>query len=302
MRKLLLFVAIFSICQPAHVQETIPLYDKVPNSKPSENREKSEMLGGHLHISKVSVPAMTMYPAVGATGRTTAIIICPGGGYGILATGHEGIDEARLFNQWGITAFVLKYRLPDDSIMPDKSIGPLQDAQRAIQLVRENADKWNIDRSRIGIMGFSAGGHLAASASTHFNRPVIGNPHDISLRPDFSVLIYPVISFTDSIGHEGSRTNLIGKNPTPALIRYWSNESQVTPITPPAFLVHATDDNVVKVDNSIQYYMALVHNKVAAELHVYQRGGHGFGLNNRTTEDQWSERLRNWLILNKYIP
>ena len=153
-----------------------------------------------------------MYTPAAVNERKAAVIICPGGGYARLAASHEGSDVAKTFNEWGITAFVLKYRLPDDTIMIDKSIGPLQDAQRAIQLVRENAAKWNIDPSKIGIMGFSAGGHLAATASTHFSKAVIDNPYNISLRPDFSILGYPVISFTDSLAHMGSRNNLIGKN------------------------------------------------------------------------------------------
>ena len=285
----------------APAQTVIPLYEKIPNSKPSANKEKSVVTDGILRISNVSVPTITMYTASSETQGVTAIIICPGGGYGILAASHEGADVAKLFTQWGITAFVLKYRLPDDSIMIDKTIGPLQDAQRAIQLIRENAVKWNIDPNKIGIMGFSAGGHLAATASTHFNKAVIDNPNNISLRPDFSILAYPVISFTDSLGHIGSRNNLIGKNPSPQKIKEYSNELQVTSQTPPAFLVHASDDNGVKPANSISYYEALLKNNVSAELHLYQKGGHGFGLNNKTTNDKWTERLKNWLQSNKYL-
>jgi acetyl esterase/lipase len=282
-------------------QVIIPLYEKVPNSKPSVNREKSVTTDGILRISNVSVPTLSMYTASSEAPGGTAVIICPGGGYGILAASHEGSDVAKLFTQWGITAFVLKYRLPDDSIMIDKSIGPLQDAQRAIQLLRENADKWNIDPHKIGIMGFSAGGHLAATASTHFNKAVIDNPNNISLRPDFSILAYPVISLTDSLAHIGSRNNLIGKNLSPEKIKEYSNELQVTNQTPPAFLVHASDDKAVKPGNSISYYEALLKNNVSAELHLYQKGGHGFGLNNKTTDDKWMERLKNWLRSNKYL-
>jgi acetyl esterase/lipase len=282
-------------------QVIIPLYDKIPNSRPSADKEKSVVADGILRISKVSVPSLAMYTAASQNDKKTAVIICPGGGYGILAASHEGSDVARLFNEWGITAFVLKYRLPDDSIMMDKTIGPLQDAQRALQLVRENAGKWNIDPSKIGIMGFSAGGHLAATASTHFSKAVIDNPNKISLRPDFSILAYPVISFTDSLGHIGSRNNLIGKDPSPEKIKEYSNEMQVTAQTPPAFLVHASDDKGVKPGNSISYYEALLKNNVSAELHLYQKGGHGFGLNNKTTADKWSERLKNWLLSNGYL-
>jgi acetyl esterase/lipase len=242
-----------------------------------------------------------MYKAEHPSAQRSAVIICPGGGYGILAASHEGSDVAQVFNNWGITAFVLKYRLPDDSIMINKETGPLQDAQRALQLVRQNAKLWNIDPAKIGIMGFSAGGHLAATASTHFNKPVIDNPDNISLRPDFSLLIYPVISFTDSLTHMGSRNNLIGKNPSPEKIKEYSNELLVNEQTPPAFLVHAIDDGAVKKGNSIQYYDALQRNKVPAEIKLYQQGGHGFGMNNKTTSDSWMERLKNWLLVNQYL-
>lgn len=287
--------------EPLPAQVIIPLYEKIPNSKPSADKETRVITGGILRISKVSVPSLTMYKPSAATGKTTAVIICPGGGYTILAASHEASDVAEEFARWGITAFVLKYRLPDDAIMINKEIGPLQDAQRAIQLVRQNAEQWNIDTARIGIMGFSAGGHLAATASTHFNKPVIDNPAHISLRPDFSLLIYPVISFTDSLAHIGSRNNLIGKNATPEKIKEYSNEMWVTAQTPPAFLVHAKDDKGVKVANSIQYYEALRSNKVAAELRLYEQGGHGFGMNNKTTTDSWMERLKTWLQGNKYL-
>jgi acetyl esterase/lipase len=219
----------------------------------------------------------------------------------MVAAGHEGIDIAKVFNEWGVVAFVVKYRLPDDAIMIDKSIGPLQDAQRAIQLVRQNAEAWKVDPDRIGIMGFSAGGHLASTASTHFDKAVIDNPGKISLRPDFSILIYPVISFTDSIAHKGSRNNLIGKDPSAEKIREYSSELQVTPKTPPAFLVHAKDDNGVKYENSVRYYEALIKNNVTAELKLYDHGGHGFGLHNSTTTDKWMDHLKTWLNANRFI-
>ena len=282
-------------------QLTIQLYDKIPNSKPAANNEKAETKDGILRIWDVSVPSITMYKPLYPSEKKTAVIICPGGGYGILAAGHEGSDVARVFNSWGITAFVLKYRLPDDSIMVNKEIGPLQDAQRALQLVRQNAKLWNLDPNKIGIMGFSAGGHLAATVSTHFNKKVIDNPGKISLRPDFSLLIYPVISFTDSLTHTGSRNNLIGKNPTAEKIKEYSNELLVNEQTPAAFLVHSKDDDAVKSENSVQYYEALVRNKVPAELKLYEHGGHGFGMNNKTTSDSWIDRLKKWLQVNQFL-
>lgn len=286
-----------------HAQELIPLYNgAIPNSKPSSNKERSEMgKDDILRISQVSVPAITLYKPEKNRDKTAAVIICPGGGYKILAASHEGEDIARELNKWGITAFVLKYRIPNDTIMPDKSIGPLQDAQRAIQMVRENAEKWNIDPAKIGIMGFSAGGHLAASASTRFNETLIPNPGNISLRPDFSVLIYPVISFMDGITHKGSRENLLGKNPDTKTLEKYSNELQVTQQSPPAFLVHAGDDASVPVANSISYYEALLKFKIYSSLIVYPRGGHGFGMNNKTIADKWMDNLKNWMHAGKIL-
>lgn len=286
---------------PSPAQVSIPLYETIPNSKPAVNKEKSDTADGIQRITHVSIPTLTIYRPTVNYANATAVVICPGGGYGMVAAGHEGSDIAKVFNEWGIVAFVVKYRLPDETIMIDKTIGPLQDAQRAIQLVRQNAATWNVDPAKIGIMGFSAGGHLASTASTHFDNPVIGNPGNISLRPDFSILVYPVISFKDSIAHKGSRNNLIGKNPSAEKIKEYSNELQVTAKTPPAFLVHAKNDNGVKFENSVRYYEALIKNKVPAELRLYEHGGHGFGLNNPTTTDKWMERLKTWLKTNRYF-
>jgi acetyl esterase/lipase len=302
MKKLVGIIAGFlSMNSLLLAQTVLPLYDKVPNSKPSLSKEKSVVTDGILRISKVSEPTITMYQPTGNVVRNTTVIICPGGGYGILAASHEGSDVAKVLNEWGITAFVLKYRLPDDSMMFDLSIGPLQDVQRAIQLVRENATTWELDPDKIGVMGFSAGGHLAATASTKFNEPVIDNPKAASLRPDFSILAYPVISFTDSLTHMGSRNNLIGKEPTVQKINAFSNELLVTAHTPPAFLVHASDDKAVKVGNSIRYYEALIKNNVSVEMHLYKNGGHGFGMNNKTTSDSWMERLKNWMMASNFL-
>ena len=302
MGKRLLFIVVLTLLQlMIYAQDTISLYSRVPNSKPSSKRLKVEMLANGPRVAQVTDPIITVFPAPASNTAVPAIIICPGGGYTRLAVGHEGIDVAKEFNKWGITAFVLQYRLPDDSIMIDNKIGPLQDAQRAIQLVRERAKSWNIDPDRVGIMGFSAGGHLASTLSTHFSQAVIDNPANISLRPDFSILIYPVISFHDSLAHGGSKGNLIGKNPSAADVKNYSNELQVNANTPPAFLVHASDDKTVPPDNSIVYYQALIKNKVKGEMHIYQQGGHGFGMNNTTTSDKWTERLRAWLVASKLL-
>jgi len=300
MKKIKGIIGICLLAQSLAAQELLPLYEQVPGSKPSATRETSDTTNGILRIRNVSEPTLAIYRPPAGTGNGTAVIICPGGGYALLAASHEGSDVAKLFTSWGITAFVLKYRLPSDAIMVDKTIGPLQDAQRALQLLRQKAAAWGIDPSRIGIMGFSAGGHLAATASTHFSTPVIAK-EGISLRPDFSILIYPVISLTDSLMHKGSRDNLLGSDLSPARINAYSNEKQVNGDTPPAFLVHAGDDKTVPAGNSIAYYEALLRNKVPAELHLYQNGGHGFGMNNKTTADQWTERLRNWLKANNLL-
>jgi len=281
----------------ANAQEVLPLYKTIPNSKPAPDKEKI----AKGRVSAVSVPTLTLYKPKVLNPQHSAVIICPGGGYGMLAVGHEGEDVAKALNDLGVTAFVLKYRLPNDSIMKDKSIGPLQDAQRALQIVRERAAEWNIDTSKIGIMGFSAGGHLAATASTHFDKEVIDNPKHTSLRPDFSVLIYPVISFSDELTHMGSRNNLISKSPAPEMVKLYSNELQVTKQTPPAFLVHSADDRAVPVGNSIKYYEALIKNGVLSEMLLYPNGGHGYGMNNKTTQDKWMDNLKTWLQAGKFL-
>ncbi|MDP3470120.1 MAG: alpha/beta hydrolase [Daejeonella sp.] len=295
-KTILCSIILFNI-NTVNAQKIIPLYNaEIPNSKAAPNKEKSEVgKDGILRISNVSIPTLSIYSPDKSSDKGTAVIICPGGGYKILAASHEGEDVAKELNKWGITAFVLKYRIPNDTIMPDKSTGPLQDAQRAIQLVRERAEEWNIDPQKIGIMGFSAGGHLAASASTRFNEILIENPKNTSLRPDFSILIYPVISFMDGITHRGSRENLMGKNPDPRVLKKYSNELTAGPQTPPAFLVHAGDDASVPVKNSIVYYEALLKHKIYSHMIIYPNGGHGFGMKNKTSTVQWMNQLKDWI-------
>jgi len=289
---LLLFVA--GATRGQTVSE-MPLYaDVVPGSKPSPVKEQVIFMNGTVRISSVIAPTLTRYMPVKPNG--ISVIICPGGGYGRLAIDHEGVEVARAFNEQGITAFVLKYRLPNDSIMLDKTTGPLQDAQQAIRTVRKQALAWGLKPNKIGIMGFSAGGHLASTAATHFNLMADASVTDtVSVRPDFAILIYPVISFNDSIAHKGSKANLISKNPSAEMTKLYSNELQVTNNCPPSFLVHAGDDGTVPVENSIRYYQACISNKVPAEMHLYPRGGHGFGLHNKSTGDKWFDRLLNWI-------
>jgi acetyl esterase/lipase len=277
-------------------QEILPLYKgEIPGNKKVADKESSVTEDGILRISNISVPTLQVFLPDPAKATGAAIVICPGGGYWINAYGHEGVDVAKRLNEAGIAAFVLKYRIPDDAVNLNKATAPLQDAQQAIKLVRDNATKWKIDGKRVGILGFSAGGHLASTAGTHFEKSYIENASNTSLRPDFLVLVYPVISFDKSIGHLGSRDKLLGNNPDDSLVKLFSNELQVTDKTPPTFLVHATDDGGVSVLNSVRFYEALLQHKVPAEMHIYQNGGHGFGLNNKTTTDSWIERCLNWL-------
>lgn len=296
MKNVLLIISLFLAAKSfAQTHQEMPLYKNgVPNSIAAPNRENLTFRDNVLRFAKVSVPSLTMFKPVQPNGR--AVIICPGGSYSILAFDKEGTRVAEEMNKWGVTAFVLKYRLPDDTTMVDRSVAPLQDAQQAIRLVRSNAKPWGINANQIGIMGFSAGGHLAASATTHFDyKADAANTDTTSARPDFSILIYPVISFDSAITHKGSRNNLIGAKATAEKTIFFSNELQVTKNTPPTFLVQAGDDGTVPVENSIRFYQACIKNKVLVEMHLYPRGGHGFGMNNKTTDDNWLERLKNWM-------
>ena len=268
--------------QPAPPPETILLW---PAGAP-----------GAVGNEEVDQPALALYPAKGPKPTRAAVVVCPGGGYAHLAIDHEGYQVARWFNSIGVSAFVLRYRLGMRYHHPSQ----LQDVQRALRYVRGHSDEWDVDPQRIGVMGFSAGGHLASTAGTHFDP---GNPESpdplerLSSRPDFMILIYPVISLTTEYTHKGSRVHLLGENPDPALVELLSNEKQVTAETPPTFLIHADDDTVVPPQNSILFYLALKRAGVGAEMHIFRRGGHGFGL---APQDAilgaWPGLLRNWLL------
>jgi acetyl esterase/lipase len=299
MIKTFFFTVLLNLATLINAQQEIPLYAEVPNSREAPNQEEI-VLNPEVDtlIYKVSVPSLTIYlPSKGSVG--SAVIICPGGGYHVLLINREGRKIARAFNKYGVAAFVLKYRLPDDRVMIDKSIGPLQDAQRAIQIIRQRAGEWHIDPQKIGIMGFSAGGHLAATAGTHFEHSLIDNKMGTSLRPDFMILIYPVISFTDSIGHIGSRENLLGKSPTLEQIQFFSNEKQVSKSTPPAFITHGGDDSVVPIANSLSFYNQLRKNSIPAELHVYSSGEHGYL--KQPPFEEWFGRCCYWMKSNGWL-
>lgn len=274
-------------------QKVIKLYpEKSPNQKvntsesDSSNQEKSI-------FSRISNPTLTLYPGNKTSAKKAAVIICAGGGYAQLHIKREGYAIAEAFNKAGIAAYVLKYRLPDDRTNINKSIAPLQDAQQAIKIVRDSAEKWNIDPHKIGIMGFSAGGHLAASLGSHYNDVLINNTSKTNLRPDFMLLIYPVISFRELFGHIGSRDNLLGKSPSGESVDYFSNELHVNKQTPATFLVHAGDDKIVNVANSVKYYEELQKSNVVADLHIYSKGGHGFSI--VPAFDEWFGRCILWL-------
>ncbi len=221
-------------------------------------------------------PTLAVFPAPADTATGAAVIVCPGGGYGGLAIDYEGYEVAQMFNRNGVSAFVLRYR-----VAPWRHPAPLNDAQRAVRIVRSRAAEWGIRPDRIGMLGFSAGGHLVSTAGTHFDNgtPDAKEPVDrVGCRPDFLFLIYPVITFKSPVGHAGSGKNLLGENPDPALVDLLANDEQVTPQTPPSFLVHSYADSAVPAENSIQFYLALRRAGVPAEMHLYEKGEHGYGM------------------------
>jgi acetyl esterase/lipase len=242
-----------------------------------------------------------IYPAPEEKRTGAMVVVCPGGGYGVLATDHEGQQVARWFNTIGVSAAVVKYRLGPKYHHP----APLNDAQRAIRYVRAHADELKIDPHRVGIMGFSAGGHLASTVSTHFDAGDAASSDPLakqSSRPDFAVLCYPVISLKSSFGHKGSLRNLLGDNPDPMLVESLSNETQVTKETPPTFIFHTGEDKGVPVQNALVYYQALVEHDVPAEIHVYQHGPHGVGLApGNPILTTWKERLADWMKANGWL-
>jgi acetyl esterase/lipase len=257
----------------AKAQQVINLYTgQIPNARQSTKKETT----ANSIIRGVTNPTLEIYLPEKEKATGAAVIICPGGSYAVLVYEGEGIRTAKEFTKQGIAAFVLKYRIPDDSTMIDKAIGPLQDAQQAIKIVREKASTWNIDANKIGIMGFSAGGHLASTAATHYQPALIENAGKTSVRPDFLILVYPVISMQDSLTHSDSRRNLLGTHPTQKIMDEFSNELKVDSKTPPTYITHAGDDKLVDVDNSVFFYEKLRHYNVPAELHIYPKGGHGF--------------------------
>ena len=272
-------------------QDTLRLYaGAAPNSKPRPADKPFRAAANGL-VYTVDNPCLEIYLPEKPSG--TAAIVIPGGSYAVLSYQGEGIKAAKELAKNGITAFILKYRLPSDALMVNKTIGPLQDAQQAIKLVREGAAKWGIDVNKVGVIGFSAGGHLASTLATHYEKAFIDNPNNTNLRPDFLAVVYPVISMQPGITHAQSRDNLLGKDASKEMIDLYSNELQVTEKTPPTYITHAGDDKLVDVDNSIFFYEKLRHMNVPAEMHLYAKGGHGFLL--RQPAEQWASLMVTWM-------
>ncbi|MBN1126595.1 MAG: alpha/beta hydrolase [Sedimentisphaerales bacterium] len=281
-----------SFTNAASAANEIPLWpDGAPGAKMLDVAESYE----NGHIQHVQTPTLTIYLPAKEKATGAAIVICPGGAYWLLAMDHEGHEVARWLNSIGVAGIIVKYRHKDF-----KHPVPMLDAQRAIRTVRFRAREWNIDPKRIGILGFSAGGHLASTAATHFDsgKSEAADPIErVSCRPDFAVLVYPVITFTKDTMHRGSRNNLIGVNPDSQLIESLSNELQVTRDTPPTFLVHSSDDNGVSPQNSIDFYLACLKAGIPVEMHIYEKGGHGYGLraDRCTAAADWPGRCEAWM-------
>ncbi len=241
-------------------------------------------------------PMLIRYPAPPETATGAAVVVCPGGGYSMLAMDHEGHDIARWLNAFGVSAYIVTYRLGKDGY---RHPVPMHDGQRALRISRANATQWQVDPNRIGVLGFSAGGHLASTLGTHFDTGqanATDSIDQISSRPDFMVLLYPVISFTEEYQHAGSRKMLLGEDADPALVASLSNETQVKADTPPTFLVHTSEDSSVPPQNSIYFYLALHEKGIPVEMHIYEKGRHGLGLGSQGSAfSSWPERCEEWM-------
>ncbi|WP_231959511.1 alpha/beta hydrolase [Nonlabens sp. Hel1_33_55] len=273
----------------------------IPNSKEhADYKEIPIMEDGQLvKTSQVTNPTLSIYKPEVANG--TAVLILPGGGYKHLSMHKEGTNIAQWLNSLGITAVVLKYRLPSDAIMENRTIAPLQDAQEAMRTIRRQAADWGIESKKLGVIGFSAGGHLASTLSTHYMDEVYKLTDNQSCKPDFAMLIYPVITMKEEFTHQGSKSNLIGDDPKESLVKSYSNEDQINKETPPTILIHALDDKSVPYENSVMYFDALQENNVPSEIHLYQKGGHGFGLDENGPSSNWPEACEQWLRTNSFI-
>lgn len=305
MKTLWFIIILFFIpfITPAQSPVTMNLWPgKAPYSNDNAKPGKETTPG---HVNNTGVAELIIYRPEPGKANGSVVIICPGGAYSGQAITKEGSDVAKWFNSFGVTGIVLKYRLPVAEGITEKDKAPLCDAQRAIRYIRYKAAEWGLKPDRIGIIGFSAGGNLAVNAGTHYDAgdaqsadPV----EQLSCRPDFMLLIYPVISMEANLTHGGSRQNLLGSNPDPEKVRFYSGEQNVTATTPPTFIVHATDDGSVKVENSINMYLAIHKMGIPVEMHIYEKGGHGFGLDQCTgTALSWPERCKAWMEQRKLL-
>ncbi len=300
MKSLLILFAfamtIFSI-QAQNI--TLPLWNGSPPLQKEMDLKEEVVSEGIVRIGNVQIPTIEVYLPAKQIATGQAVVIFPGGGYSILAYDWEGTDFAKWLNSQGIAGIVVKYRLPKSASLTDPKEVPLMDAQRAIRLVRQNASGWNIDPTKVGIMGFSAGGHLASTLSTQYSHTVdrtMDAVDALSARPDFSILVYPVITFVNPAIHSGSMKALLGENQTEELKKRFSAELNVTEETPVTFLVHAGDDTGVPVENSLLYYAALRAKGVSASLHVYPKGGHGFAFGmGKGPVENWRDVLLDWI-------
>lgn len=287
--KRFLFISILLITCMLHgfSQEEIKLY---PNGPTESNELKTEEKWRDKDfLLDISEPRMYAYPASKENNCGTAVLICPGGGYSGVSAVKEGAEIAKWFNELGVSAFVLYYRMPNGHYEI-----PLKDAQTALSIIHKRAREWKINKKKIGIMGFSAGGHLASTVGTHFKTK--------AERPAFMLLAYPVVTMNKDLTHKGSRDNLLGKNPSDELVKLYSNELQVNKQTPPTFIIHARDDGAVPIANSENLLEALQKNKVPAKLVTYDEGGHGFGMRKKGIPvENWPQKMKSWLTERKLI-
>lgn len=274
-----------------------------PADHPANQGDEPRVDAEPAWMSRISTVRPSLLAYLPEERNGAAVVICPGGGYGSLSMQKEGVEVAQWMNQRGVSAMVLRYRCGGGQ---NQQPAPLRDVQRAVRLVRSRAEQWNLDPTQVGVLGFSAGGHLASSAATKFDsgQPDAEEPLErFSSRPDFAVLVYPVISMREGVTHGGSRRNLLGEDPSDELLGQWSTDEQVTRETPPTFLVHASDDAAVPVQNALRFYEALIDHDVPAEMHIYENGGHGFGmLRGDRPADLWPTLLEPWLRARGLLP
>ena len=287
MEKKIFLLLLFSISLTTlKSQEKIDLYQNRP--KNSNGVVEKEAKDERSFVTNISLPRIYAYPAAKEIASGTAVLICPGGGYRGISSDKEGVKVALWLNKIGVSAFLLYYRVPNQHAEV-----PLEDAQAAMEIIRSRSKEWGVDKHKIGVAGFSAGGHLASTLGTHFSK---------KNRPDFMILVYPVITMKNEVTHKGSRKNLLGENPTPEMEKYYSSDLQVTKKTPPTFIVLALDDKAVPVENSYLFHKALLANGVSSEIHTFDLGGHGFGMHKKGLPvDNWTDLLQEWLLKNKLI-